>query len=229
MVAGLVELLSVPRPPAFLCLHHPHHTSCADIDLTSLHRCQAVRVDAIECHTPRLLYSTILDRFRFALGVEGKEEAAREITTWDELSRGMRTAWQDSMRSRAGPSNRKSTASTRAPKGKGKGVEPQIDAKLEETDDHVALIVTHAERLSRVLGYLWSGLTRMKELVSRRFAGPREGDNLTLIRSAFQSRWCCARRCHGTSCGRSERMRLNPSMSTAHHHRSRVSQPKTMP
>lgn len=165
-----MELLTVPRPPAFVYLHHPHHASCADIDLSSVDKCQTFRVDAIECHTPRLLYSSILDRLRSVLGVEGSEEAAREITTWDELARGMRTAWQDAMRSKAGPSSRKATASSRTPKGKGKGVEQQTGTKLEDTDDHVSLLVMHAERLSRVLGYLWSSLTRMTELVSSRSA-----------------------------------------------------------
>lgn len=132
----LALLLSTPSPPPFIYVHHPHHpTSSLSLPVVS------ARVDAIECHNAKLLWSTIISR------LEGKD--AGVVDSLDSFIRRLRVFTE-------GPAEVKV-------RGKGKGRE-----KEREGGKQVSIVVTKAERLPKVMGSGWSVMTRLAELVSCR-------------------------------------------------------------
>ncbi|EIW70339.1 hypothetical protein TREMEDRAFT_68006 [Tremella mesenterica DSM 1558] len=59
----LHALLSNPYSPPFIYIHHPHHPSSSPSVLSSFPpNCLVTKVDGVEHHTPRLLYSSILSQ-----------------------------------------------------------------------------------------------------------------------------------------------------------------------
>jgi len=73
----LALLLSTPVPPPFIYIHHPHcPTSSLDFPDVS------VKVDGVECHTPKLLLSAIISR------LEGKDGGL--VDTLDTFIRRLR-------------------------------------------------------------------------------------------------------------------------------------------
>lgn len=136
MAAQLHTLLSVPCPPPFIYLHHPHLPSTSAIpDLPP--SCLVAQLDAVEYHTPRLFFSGIASHLSKAMCC-GDEQG--EITTLDGLVRKVRELW-DGRR-----------------KGKRK-------AGVGDDEAKVVLVVTKAERLKGVLGGGWAVMTRLAELV----------------------------------------------------------------
>ena len=148
MERQLAGLLAFPGRPPFVHVHHPHHPpSLVDFPASS----SIARLDAIEHHTPRLVFSGILHK----LGHE-----TDEVATWDLFARGMREVYSNTTKG----------------KGKDKGKQrqrPDTDGDVEMNGHGAAalhraeyvVIVTHGERLRHVLGPSWSVLTRMAELV----------------------------------------------------------------
>jgi origin recognition complex subunit 5 len=141
----LALLLAAPCPPPFIYLHHPHcPTSSLEFPETS------TRVDAIECHTPKLLWSAIISK------LEGRD--AGLIDTLDTFVRRLRSSHIDN-----GVNGKV--------KGKGKGKE-----KEKEEKGAVSIVITKAERLPRVMGSGWAVMTRLAELVRLQFVCQWERD-----------------------------------------------------
>jgi origin recognition complex subunit 5 len=130
----LALVLSTPSPPAFIYIHHPHQpTSSVALNLPPA----SARVDAIECHTAKLLWSTIISR------LEGKD--AGVVDSLDMFIRRLRIFAEG----------------TGEVKGRGKGKE-----KEREDGKRFSIVVTKAERLPKVMGSGWAVMTRLAELVS---------------------------------------------------------------
>ncbi|GMK55931.1 hypothetical protein CspeluHIS016_0209870 [Cutaneotrichosporon spelunceum] len=85
----LAGLLAHPGAPGLVHLHHPHHA--ASSLNPSLPNCRVVRLDAVEHHTPRLLYAGALSRLAAALKLPGYDG---EVASWDVFARGMRSLWK---------------------------------------------------------------------------------------------------------------------------------------
>ncbi|TXT08935.1 hypothetical protein VHUM_02409 [Vanrija humicola] len=132
----LATLLAHDGAPALVYLHHPHHTSSSV--RASLPPTSAV-ADAVELHTPRLLYAAVLRRVSASLGHEREGEVAK----WDAFVRGLREVW--------------------AARGKGRAVD---NADADGNSDHLTLVFFRAERLKTVLGPTWTALTRLSELAN---------------------------------------------------------------
>jgi hypothetical protein len=127
-------LLSTPSPPPFIYIHHPHQpTSSLTLTLPPA----SARVDAIECHTAKLLWSTIISR------LEGKD--AGVVDSLDMFIRRLRVFAEGSESGKG--------------KNKGKG-------KEREAGKRFSIVVTKAERLPKVMGSGWAVTTRLAELVS---------------------------------------------------------------
>lgn len=136
----LALLLSTPSPPPIIYVHHPHQpTSSLSLPVVS------ARVDAIECHTAKLLWSTIISR------LEGKD--AGLVDSLDSFIRRLRVFAEGVAEGKG--------------RGKGKGREKERE---REGGKQVSIVVTKAERLPRVMGSGWSVMTRLAELVSHRTA-----------------------------------------------------------
>jgi origin recognition complex subunit 5 len=140
----LSTLLSATVPLPFIYLHHPHHPP-ASLVLNLPPHARLARIDAIEHHSPRLLYSGILN----ALGGNADSNGS-----WDGFVRSLRSV------------------ATRDVKGKGKGKGKAngngnlIGKGSEVTEDTaVVILITKAERLRTVLGSGWTVITRLAELV----------------------------------------------------------------
>lgn len=124
-------LLSTPSPPPFIYVHHPHSpTSSLAFPGVS------AKVDGIECHTPKLLWSAVISR------LEGKDGGV--IDSLDTFIRRLR-------------SNRDEVEINGKGKSKGKG---------KEKEGPVSIVITKAERLPRIMGSGWAVMTRLAELVS---------------------------------------------------------------
>jgi origin recognition complex subunit 5 len=150
----LATLLSQPGAPGLVHVHHPHHTPSA-LAFNLPDRCVIARLDAVEHHTPRLLYAGILAR----LDDEGE---GKEVISWDVFARDLRIAWRARVR-----------RSMVKGKGKGKAREADVEDEEEggdEDEGQAVIVVTKAERLRTVLGASWSAFTRLPELVSCYYA-----------------------------------------------------------
>ncbi len=137
----LATLLAHPGAPCLVHLHHPHHPASAIAPALPA-RCRAVRLDAVEHHSPRLVYAGALARLAAVLGAE---QGRGDVLSWDQFARGLRSLW--------------------AAHGTGKG------RRKDGDEGQVVLLVTKAERLKSVLGAEWTAMTRLRELVSYRRAG----------------------------------------------------------
>jgi origin recognition complex subunit 5 len=133
----LALLLSTPSPPPFIYIHHPHQpTSSLTLDLPPA----SARVDAIECHTAKLLWSTIISR------LDGKD--AGVVDSLDMFIRRLRVFAE-------GPETGKGRV-------KGKGKEKEKD---KDDGKRFSIVVTKAERLPKVMGSGRAVMTRLAELV----------------------------------------------------------------
>jgi origin recognition complex subunit 5 len=153
MAESLTAILSSPHPPACIHLHHPHHPPAYALPpLPSI--CIIARVDAVEHHTPRLLFSGVLRRVADQVGGE-----VEEVSSWDGFARGLREVWTG---------ERKGKGSKVNGAGKGKGKEKMAVSVEDEEEGRVLVVaVTKAERLRRVMGEGWAVITRLAELVSQ--------------------------------------------------------------
>ncbi|WVR07082.1 hypothetical protein IAU60_004121 [Kwoniella sp. DSM 27419] len=140
--SNLEALLDHSPSPSFIYVHHPHHPSTS---LPIPPGLVSAQIDLVEYHTPRLLLSGIGSR------ITGQDA---EISTFDGLSLKLRTWWNGrSLKARA--------------KGKAKingDAEGVMGDIMEEKEDQVILVFTHAERFRLVLGTGWSVMTRLAEL-----------------------------------------------------------------
>lgn len=131
-------LVSSPTPPPFVFVHHPHHATTSLEWPDRIHR---YRIDAVECHTPKLLWSAIVSR------LEGKD--AGLVDSMDAFLRRLRGI--------------KRIIANGTSKGKGK------EKAVVNGDSHegsgLVIVITKAERLPRVLGQTWTAMTRLSELV----------------------------------------------------------------
>lgn len=180
MSETLTTLLSSPAPPPFIHLHHPHHPAAYAVPPLPA-RCVLARLDAVEHHSPRLLFSGILHRVSEALGAGD----VGEVTAWDGFARALREMWDH----RDGRSRVNGSATAKGVgTGKGKGKEKEKDRLANgsghaqgnghghenggveiggiEQEKTVVIVVTKAERLRTVLGAGWAVMTRLAELVS---------------------------------------------------------------
>lgn len=158
MSSELSTLFNIPHAPGFIYLQHPHTPTSSSVPTPSPGSIQA-QVSAIEYNTARLLYSGILHRIAISIGTTW---TGGEVRTWEGFSRGLKTLW-DGLNSQ-GRSRRPVKGSK---KGKEKEVAP-IEAEVGGTGEerlNWVVLVTHAERLPRILGPQWSVLTRLAELV----------------------------------------------------------------
>ncbi|KAL7421631.1 hypothetical protein Q5752_003400 [Cryptotrichosporon argae] len=149
----LTTLLAQPLVPPFIYVHHPHHPtpslSLVAPAAASSSTARVATLDAIEHHTPRLLYSSIVARLSRTCG----HEVEAEIKTFDALARALRGVFA-------------AAKATGNGKGKGKAGEASADGLGDAAHAHgVAIIViTKAERLRSVLGPRWAAITRLGEL-----------------------------------------------------------------
>jgi origin recognition complex subunit 5 len=137
------SLLRRPGLVPFIWVHHPH-TPSPLLDLPN--SSDSIVLDAIEYHTPRLLYSGIVYKLDNAMG---------EVTTLDALTRALKQVV--AMRS----------TSSSTVKGKRKAREMENgQANGHSAMSHgISITVLHAERLRTVLGTGWTVITRLAELV----------------------------------------------------------------
>lgn len=133
-------LVSSSTPPPFIFIHHPHHPTTS---LDWPDRIKRYRIDAIECHTPKLLWSAIISR------LEGRD--AGLVDSMDTLLRCLRGV------------KRPLANGTSKAKGKERAI-PNGHSSGDGAG--LCILITKAERLPRVLGQTWTALTRLAELVS---------------------------------------------------------------
>lgn len=141
-------LLGSPTPPPFIFVHHPHHPTTS---LRWPEQIKRYRIDAIECHTPKLLWSAVISR------LEGSD--AGLVDSMDTFLRRLRAL--------------------KRPHAKGKGKERAVpNGHAHEDEGGLCIVITKAERLPRVLGQTWTAMTRLAELVRRRISpcGSRVAD-----------------------------------------------------
>lgn len=172
MSAELSTLLSTPYAAGFIYLHHPHTPTSASIPRPSPSASLVqAQISAIEYNNAKLLYSGILHRMAASTGTEW---TGGEVRTWDGFSRGLRslkagTAGQAS--ASGGSTGREKGAKT--VKGSRKGKEKEVvNEDKEDGSEGIkeelnwVVLITHAERLPRILGSQWAVITRLSELVS---------------------------------------------------------------
>lgn len=143
-------LLSSPTPPPFIYLHHPHHPTTSIAWPGSAKRC---KIDAIECHNPKLLWSAIVSKL--------EDHDAGLIDSMDTFLRRLRALGHPQARVNGVVNGTKG-------KGKGKGKERETTMGNGHTAGEgksLYVIITKAERLPRVLGQNWTVMTRLAELV----------------------------------------------------------------
>lgn len=168
MSLQLSTLLSTPYAPGFVYLHHPHTPSASAIPPPPAGGAHA-QISAIEYNTARLLYTALLYRLAEA---SGGVWAAGEVRTWDGFARGLRTLWRDRAGRASGSGSGERGDGGRAKlsrKGKEKEVLPVPAPEVLEggaQEGNWVVVITHAERLPRILGAQWAVLTRISELVS---------------------------------------------------------------
>jgi origin recognition complex subunit 5 len=187
----LHDLVNNPFPPPLIHLHHPHHPSSSVLTLLASSAvkpgpsgsCSSalrngpesyalVHVDAIECHTPRILFSAIITRLRDALGLDETIEEIGEVNTVDRLVRRLQHLWSSGARDEDAMESRRDRAVNG--KSKSKGKRRSENGELATSDGHgkpgdkqaVMLLITKAERLGKIMGQSWSVVTRLAELVS---------------------------------------------------------------
>jgi origin recognition complex subunit 5 len=129
-------LLSTPYAPPFIYLHHPHQPTTS-LDFPP--RASQARVDAIECHTPKILWSAIISR------LDGERSDAGLVDSLDGFVRTLKSV---------------GTGRTSV-KGKGKGKEKEEEWGRQA----ISIVITKAERLPKVMGSGWAVMTRLAELV----------------------------------------------------------------
>jgi origin recognition complex subunit 5 len=167
MTSQLSTVLTTPHAPPFIYQHHPHTPVSSALPEARPGLVQA-HLSAVEYNTPRLLYSGILRRIARAAGTEWK---GGDVRTWDGFSRGLQSLWTG----RSGAVARKgSVGKANSVRGSRKGKERAVETpRLEEGADgepldeewNWVLVISHAERLPRILGPQWAVLTRLSELV----------------------------------------------------------------
>jgi origin recognition complex subunit 5 len=172
MNGQLEALISYPGSVPFIHIHHPHHPTTS-LDLPSAPH--IARLDAIEYHTPRLLYTGILH----ALGSE-----TEELATWDSFARALRDHLSTSKSKGKGKGKRKADDMENASSSVHNGVANGHEGH-EEVEGAV-VIITHVERLRTVLGNGWTVMTRLTELVGyfvfqSDLADVQSGANVTLV------------------------------------------------
>ena len=155
MASTLVDLLSTPCPPPFIYVHHPHHASSSAIPRLPAN-CVVVRVDGIEHHSPRLLYSSAATSFARRLD---HDAVTGEISTSDGFSRQLAQLWA------AGRSQDKGKGKAKANGVNGHSGAEHVNGH-DTAYDCLVLVITKAERLRHTFGHGWTMITRLAELVS---------------------------------------------------------------
>lgn len=159
---NLAVLVGHPAAPGLVWFHHPHHlASVVEPELPA--RCVAARIDAVEHHNQRLVYSGILNRIAAALEQEDSEHAGKEVLSWDAFVRGLRGLW--SVRVEQARVRSRKRAEAEASKVVENGDEVGEARKEEEEEGQIVIIVMNAERLRSVLNAEWAAFTRLSELV----------------------------------------------------------------
>jgi origin recognition complex subunit 5 len=137
-------LVSTPSPPPFVYIHHPHQQTTSLSLPSSINQ---ARVDAIECYTPKILWSAIISR------LEGKD--AGLIDSLDTFIRRLKGTGQAGGRS---DGNVKKSL---------KGKEKEKERVVDEGRRAMSIVITQAERLPKIMGSGWAVMTRLSELVGR--------------------------------------------------------------
>jgi origin recognition complex subunit 5 len=138
----LTLLVLTPLPPPFIYIHHPHQPTTS-LSLPS--STNQARVDAIECYTPKILWSAIVSR------LEGKD--AGLIDNLDTFIRRLKGAGQAGWRP---DGNTKKSL---------KGKEKEKAKEVDEGRRAMSIVITKAERLPKIMGSGWAVMTRLSELV----------------------------------------------------------------
>ena len=172
----LALILSSQTPPPFIYIHHPHHPTTSLEWPSSI---KGYRVDAIECNTPKTIWSAIISR------LEGGD--AGLVDSMDTFLRRLRLLAPAQAPGQYGNGN----ASSKTPKAngsvraKGKGKEMKlINGHSNMNERGLCVVITKAERLPRVFGQNWTVMTRIAELV-----GPSRAESWIYVvesRSSFR-------------------------------------------
>ena len=149
----LALLVQTATPPPFIYIHHPHHPT------TSLEwpaTIKGYRVDAIECHSPKMMWSAIISR------LEGGDGGM--VDSMDAFLRRLRAVGQEG----TSTSTSRTTTANGSARSKGKGKEKELmnghrNGSIQEVG--MSVIITKAERLPKVFGQNWTVMTRLSELV----------------------------------------------------------------
>ncbi|WVO16167.1 hypothetical protein L204_103837 [Cryptococcus depauperatus] len=146
MAEELESLLTTSSSPAFIYLHHPHHSSPSLATLPALVSSDKIiaKLDTIEYNTEKLLWSGIFSKIT-------SDEKRGEVATWDVLSLALRKWWNERLFGDGGRDRRDRTQN--ACEG------------LKHVRDGIIILVTHAERLKNILGQDWAVITRISELI----------------------------------------------------------------
>lgn len=152
MNGQLDALISYPGSVPFIHVHHPHHPATS-LDFPSAPH--ITRLDAIEYHNPRLLYTGIL---------HGLSSETEELGSWDSFARTLREYLSSTRSNGKGKGKRKADDMEN---GSSTTVNGTVNGHGGHGDINGAVvIITHAERLRTVLGNGWTVITRLAELVS---------------------------------------------------------------
>lgn len=157
-------LLRTPHPPPFIYVHHPHQPTTSLAWPVAAHT--TCRVDAIECHTPKLLWSAIASRLELAKGrTSTSSTEPGQVDSMDTFLRRLRAVGQAGGSANGHMAN--GTGGSR--KGKGKatvnGHTDVAGSRGQRTGMCMSIVITKAERLPRVMGQTWTVMTRLAELV----------------------------------------------------------------